>query len=256
MLTVQPFLQPTTKLMVPCWATSYSHESSKGSLQHKTPFTQIFFYMGSVKDYIVALGDNKFLSLKILSHKLVVLLALTRPSRFNDIANLSLKAMRVLPDGVQFNPVCLSKQSCPSRPLKPFIFPSFSSDKRLCPKKALQAQQQGQSPLGGEGKDKLLLSYVKPHSPISSCSVARWIVTLLKLAGIDTDTFKSDSVRSASLLQQHQLELQQIKQWMLLIGDLNLFLRGFITNQPTVTLWDKQCCPHPQQILYKTHIDM
>ena len=50
----------------------------------------------------------------------------------------------------------------------------------------------------GEGKDKLLLSYVKPHSPISSSSVARWITTVLKSAGIDTDTFKSHSVRSAS----------------------------------------------------------
>ena len=48
------------------------------------------------------------------------------------------------------------------------------------------------------GQDKPLLSYVKPHSPISSFSVARWIVTLLKLTGIDTDTFKSHSVRSAS----------------------------------------------------------
>jgi len=106
--------------------------------------------------------------------------------------------MRVLPDGVQFNPVCLSKQSRPSRPLKPFKFPSFSSDKRLCPKETLQAYLARTESLRGEGNDKLLLSYVKPHSPISSSSVARWITTLLKSAGIDTDTFKSHSVRSAS----------------------------------------------------------
>ena len=105
--------------------------------------------------------------------------------------------MRVLPDGVQFNPVYLSNQSRPSRPLKPFTFPSFSSDKRLCPKEALQAYAARTESFRGEGKDKLL-SYVKPHSPISSSSVARWIVTLLKLAGIDTNTFKSHSVRSAS----------------------------------------------------------
>ena len=132
----------------------------------------------------------------MLSHKLVVLLALTRLSRSNDLSNLSLKAMRVLPDGEQFNLVCLSKQSRPSRPLKLFTFPSFSSDKRLCPKEALQAYAARTESFRGEGKDKLLLSYVKPHSSISS--VARWIVTLLKLAGIDTDTFKSHSVRSAS----------------------------------------------------------
>jgi len=50
----------------------------------------------------------------------------------------------------------------------------------------------------GEGKEKLLLSFVKPHNPTSTSSVARWIVTLLKSAGIDTDIFKSHSVRSVS----------------------------------------------------------
>jgi len=41
----------------------------------------------------------------------------------------------------------------------------------------------------GERKDKILLSYVKPHSPIlSSTLVTRWVVTLLKLAEKDTDT--------------------------------------------------------------------
>ena len=50
----------------------------------------------------------------------------------------------------------------------------------------------------GEGKDKLLLSYVQPHNPICSSSVARWITIMLKLAGVDTDTFKSHSVRNAS----------------------------------------------------------
>jgi len=64
--------------------------------------------VSKVTSYIATLGVNESLSLKILSLKLVVLLALTRS---NDLSNLSLKAMRVLPDGVLFNPVCLSKQS-------------------------------------------------------------------------------------------------------------------------------------------------
>jgi len=100
--------------------------------------------------------------------------------------------------GCNFNPVCLSKQSRPSRPIKPFIFPSFSPDKSLCPKVTVQAYVTRTESFRCEGKEKLLLSYVKPHNPIASSSVARWIVTMLKLAGIDTDTFKSHSVRSAS----------------------------------------------------------
>ena len=172
----------------------------KGAYNKRPPLPKYTstWEVSKVTSYIVALGDNDSLSLKSLSLKLVVLLALTRPSRSNDLSNLSLKAMRVLPDGIQFNPVCLSKQSRPSRPLKPFTFPSFSSDKRLCPKEAMQAYVARTESFRGEGKEKLLLSFIKPHNPISSSSVARWIVTLLKLAGVDTDTFKSHSVRRAS----------------------------------------------------------
>jgi len=135
-------------------------------------------------------------------------------------------------------------------------FPSFSSDKKLCPKEALQAYVARTEYLRGEGKDKLLLSYVKPHSPISSSSVARWIVTLIKSAGIDTDTFKSHSVRSASATAAASAGITTNEIMDAAVGDLNLFLRGFITNQATVTLWEKQCCPNLQQILYKQHIDM
>jgi len=60
--------------------------------------------VSKVTSYIISLGNNETLSLKQLSLKLVVLLALTRPSRSNDLSNLSLKAMKVLLDGVQFQP--------------------------------------------------------------------------------------------------------------------------------------------------------
>ena len=121
------------------WATSYKCESTQESLHQKIPFTQILFLHGSVKSHLLHCFLES-LSLKMLSLKLVVLLALTRLSRSNDLSNLSLKAMRVLRHGVQFNPYCLSKQSHPFRPLNPFTFPSFSSGKRLlCPKEALQA---------------------------------------------------------------------------------------------------------------------
>ena len=73
--------------------------------------------------------------------------------------------MRILPDGVQFNPVCLLKQSRPSRLLKPFTFPSFSANKRLCPKETVQAYVARTESFRGEGKDKLLLSYLQPHNP-------------------------------------------------------------------------------------------
>ena len=47
-------------------------------------------------------------------------------------------------------------------------------------------------------ENRLLISFRKPHKPVCSASIARWIKTVLKLAGIDTTLFKAHSVRAAS----------------------------------------------------------
>ena len=154
-----------------------------------------------VTSYISAMGDNNALSLKLLSFKLVTLLALTRPSRSNDLSNLDLRFMRSLPEGIQFQPTSLSKQSRPSNPSKPFLFPSFPEDERLCPKQTLLHyifRTESFRSKDSNQKNNLFLSYIRPHNPITSSTVARWITALLKLAGIDTDTFKAHSTRSAS----------------------------------------------------------
>ena len=45
---------------------------------------------------------------------------------------------------------------------------------------------------------QLLLSYHQPHHPVQSCSIARWIKSVLGSAGIDTAIFKGHSTRSVS----------------------------------------------------------
>ena len=157
--------------------------------------------VSKVTSYISSLDDNANLPLKLLSFKLVVLLALTRPSRSSDLASLDLNCLKLLPDGIQFYPSQLAKQSRPSKSVATFIFPAFPSDKKLCPKVTLQSYMSRTESFRGTGPDrksKLLLSYVKPHNPISSSSIARWIISMLDLAGINTKTFKAHSVRGAS----------------------------------------------------------
>jgi len=147
------------------------------------------------------MGDNHSLPLKSLSLKLVILLALSRPSRSHDLYNLDLRYMKSLPDGVEFKPSSLAKQSRPSKPAASFVFPAFPADKNLCPKEALLeyvSRTESYRGSGSERKTKLFLSYIKPHNPISSSSIARWILAILGLAGIDTNKFKAHSTRSAS----------------------------------------------------------
>ena len=62
-------------------------------------------------DYLRSLPSNKDLSLKILTHKLAALLALTSPKRSSDLNLLDLRFMRILPEGVEFKLPGLTKTS-------------------------------------------------------------------------------------------------------------------------------------------------
>ena len=46
--------------------------------------------------------------------------------------------------------------------------------------------------------NKLLLSYIRPHKPISGASLSWWLKDIISRAGIDTSIFKAHSVRGAS----------------------------------------------------------
>ena len=42
------------------------------------------------------------------------------------------------------------------------------------------------------------MAIVKPHKPVSSCTIARWLKCVLNDAGIDVNMFTAHSVRGAS----------------------------------------------------------
>ena len=48
------------------------------------------------------------------------------------------------------------------------------------------------------GEDQLLLSFQKPHKAISVDTVRRYLLTVLDLAGIDTNIYKPHSTRAAA----------------------------------------------------------
>ena len=52
-------------------------------------------------------------------------------------------------------------------------------------------------PLRGD-VEQLLISYVKPYKSVCTSTISRWIKDVMRLSGIDTDIFKSHSVRAAT----------------------------------------------------------
>ena len=153
----------------------------------------------TVLDYLRSLPSNKDLSLKILTHKLAALLALTSPNRSSDLKLLDVRFMRILPEGVEFKLPGLTKTSSK---VSSVFFAKYVDCDDLCVLRYLQCYILRTStfrPLPDpETPSQLLISYHRPHGPVKSCSIARWIKSVLDSAGIDTGIFKAHSTRSAS----------------------------------------------------------
>lgn len=93
-------------------------------------------YEGNLSD-IKSLGDNVSLSLKQLSEKLVILLALTSAELGSELAAHDLRFRRYHPEGVEFNLLELTKSVRVEKHIKISFHASFPQDKTLCPCKCL-----------------------------------------------------------------------------------------------------------------------
>ena len=95
----------------------------------------------------------------------------------------------------------LSKTARPGDRPKVSFHAAFPSDVDLCPVKCLrcyEAVTSGFKPSDPSLPNNLFLSYIRPHKPVTSSSVARWTMkSVFELAGIDTSIFTAHSVRGA-----------------------------------------------------------
>ena len=122
--------------------------------------------------------------------------------RSSELKLLDLRFMRILPEGVEFKLPGLTKTS--SEVISVF-FAKYEEREELCVLRCLQCYIARTSPfrpiMGSNSASQLLISYHRPHNPVKSCSIARWIKSILGSAGIDTSIFKGHSTRSASTLK-------------------------------------------------------
>ena len=147
----------------------------------------------AVLSYLKGQGENKTLPLKDLTLKTVMLLALTRPSRSADLRLLNVDLCRQSPEGVTFSPAGLTKQARPSNPHQEFVFSKFAPDPSICPvvtvNQYMERMEILHHPEGGQRASQLFISWIKPHQPVTSSSIAQWLKTTLERAGIDVSIF-------------------------------------------------------------------
>ena len=151
--------------------------------------------------YLKTMGENDTLSLKQLSQKLALLMALVDASRISELQALDLRYRSYRPEGVVFHMPTLGKKRIVGAPPKQVMFGAFPGDGRLCVVKNLK-QYEGLTTQHREKEpgspQPLFLSYIRPHGPVTAQRIGHWLKEIMGKAGVDTAVFKAHSVRGAS----------------------------------------------------------
>ena len=143
----------------------------KGAFHERPPLPRYTatWNVQTVLQYLEGMGPTPTLSLKFLTFKLVMLLALTRPSRSADLVSLQLDCRQFRPEGVVFLPATLAKQSAQEgKPLKEYFFPSFPHNSELCPVETLRRYETLTAALRPNTTSNLFIALVKPHKEVTS----------------------------------------------------------------------------------------
>jgi len=140
-------------------------------------------------------GDNKSLSLALLSMKLCGLLALVTGQRVQTLCAIDVRNI-VFGDQVQIRITQWLKTSKPDKPTLCIVLDRYPFDKNLCVVECLAEYLRRTLVIRRESQ--LLLSYSKPYGKVTTQTVSRWMSVLLSKAGVNVDQFTSHSFRHSS----------------------------------------------------------
>ena len=130
--------------------------------------------VSKVLSYLRKLSPVKYFTLKDLTLKLCMLVALTCATRTQVMHLLSVNNVHKLSSEFLIKIEGLLKQSRPGYRNPQIHLNAYSPDRRLCVFTVLKEYLYRTKHLRKDSS-KLLISYVKPHKDVSRDTVARWI---------------------------------------------------------------------------------
>ena len=196
-----------------------------------TPRYQSTWDVQPVLTYLAATNPVHKLDLKMLTLKLVMLIALVSAQRGQSLHILDIGpgCMKEVPDGYKFLPTAHIKQSRPGYKAPTVVLRAYPANPSLCVCTCLKEYLKRTKPLRGT-ETKLFVSFTKPHKRVSRETLSRWICTVMTSAGVDTTIFKPHSTHAAATSKAKQPLFQFKKSLKLLGGHHQDALISFRTN--------------------------
>ena len=157
--------------------------------------------VSQVTSFLDNLEENEQLSLKWLTWKLAMLLALVLAHRSSGLVRLSLQGIMFTPEGVRLSIKGLAKQTAPGREssLQPVTIAAYRGSQKLCPVECLKAYRKRTKEYRKTPEhQQLFISHQAPHKPVASSTIARWIKQILEASGVSLGEFSVHSTRGAA----------------------------------------------------------
>ena len=151
-----------------------------------------------VLQHLRSLGPPTQLDLKSLTKKTTMLLCLLTGQRCQTITKLDTALMQELPGKIVFTLGDKLKTTRPGKHLAPIELLAYPRDESICVVSHLKQYIACTKSIRATHDTQLLISYAKPHKPVSNSTVGKWAKSVLKDSGIDTGTFSGNSARPAS----------------------------------------------------------
>ncbi|XP_047992316.1 uncharacterized protein LOC125231019 isoform X1 [Leguminivora glycinivorella] len=165
-------------------------------LKPPTPKYNITWDPSIVLNYLKGLYPNEVISLEQLTHKVVMLLALTTGHRVQTLSLIKINNIQFTHEGVQIFIPDLIKTSGKNSKQPLLNLKIFSNKIEVCPVTTLNSYIKRTQSI--RDTNSLLITHKKPHHAVSTQTISRWIKNVLKEAGIDVNIFTAHSTRHAS----------------------------------------------------------
>lgn len=173
----------------------------KGVFQSRPPLPRYSktWDVNLVLQYIGTMGNSQELSLKDLTLKLVMLVALTTAQRGQSLHLLDTLNMVQEETAYTFLLDSNLKQSKPGRSTSELVVKlyAYPHDRNLCVVNACSVYLDKTKSLRGS-ESHLLITHQKPHKRASRDTIRRWIQQMMLKAGISINVYKPHSTRSAA----------------------------------------------------------
>lgn len=164
-------------------------------LKPALPRYNVTWNVNKVLEFLKDLPTDGSITLRLLSMKLAVLLALTTGQRCQTLSLIDINSIELHTDHLKIRIANVLKQTKPNKHLPEICIERYP-DVQICVVNTLKEYLRKTQAI--RKSSTLFVITQKPHSPASKSTISSWIKLVLHLSGIDTSIFKPHSTRSAS----------------------------------------------------------